>query len=117
MSIVTDIYNLIRDLMNEAEKRNDNELYSKLIDIKKQLNELDEENQRLKRTLDISEKMQYDEGAQSFSLSDNPDVHYCSICYGYNGTMIPMMNIKDRGLVCRVCDEIWFKKMPRNNVR
>lgn len=58
--------------------RNDNSLMwnlvedneASLIDIKKQVNELDEENQRLKKQLDIREKMTYDEGAQSFILPD-----------------------------------------------
>ena len=49
MSVVMDIYGLIRDLMTEAEKVKDDKLYSSLIDIKKQVNELDEENQRLKK--------------------------------------------------------------------
>ena len=53
MSVVMDIYGLIRDLMTEAEKVKDDKLYSSLIDIKKQVNELDEENQRLKKQLDI----------------------------------------------------------------
>ena len=60
MSVVMDIYGLIRDLMTEAEKVKDDKLYSSLIDIKKQVNELDEENQRLKKQLDIREKMTYD---------------------------------------------------------
>ena len=83
MSVVMDIYGLIRDLMTEAEKVKDDKLYSSLIDIKKQVNELDEENQRLKKQLDIREKMTYDEGAQSFILPDNPDIHYCSVCYAH----------------------------------
>lgn len=85
MSVVMDIYGLIRDLMTEAEKVKDDKLYSSLIDIKKQVNELDEENQRLKKQLDIREKMTYDEGAQSFILPDNPDIHYCSVCYAHDG--------------------------------
>lgn len=41
MSAVMDSYNLIKDLTNEAEKNRNNELYSSLIDIKKQVNKLD----------------------------------------------------------------------------
>jgi hypothetical protein len=33
MSAVMDIYNLIKDLMDEVEKNRNNELYSSLIDI------------------------------------------------------------------------------------
>lgn len=113
MSMVMDIYSLIRDLMTEAEKVKNDKLYSSLIDIKKQVNELDEENQRLKKQIDIREKMIYDEDAQSFTLPDNPDVHYCSVCYAYNGKMIPMLNNKERGLQCRICEEVWMKGIPR----
>lgn len=113
MSVVMDIYGLIRDLMTEAEKVKDDKLYSSLIDIKKQVNELDEENQRLKKQLDIREKMTYDEGAQSFILPDNPDIHYCSVCYAHDGKMIPMANNTDRGYLCRICEEVWMKGVPR----
>ena len=108
-----DIYSLIKDLLNVAEKISNDELYSKLIDIKKQVNELDEENQRLNKLLDIRDKISYDEGAQSFTLSDTPNVHFCSVCYGHNGKLIPMTHIENRGYVCRICDEIWFKHLSR----
>lgn len=114
MSVVMDIYSLIKDLMTEAEKVSNDKLYSSLIDIKKQVNELDEENQRLRKRLDIKDKMMYDEGDQSFTLSDNPDVHYCSVCYAHDGKMIPMSNSKERGFLCRICEEVWMKGMPRN---
>lgn len=113
MSVVMDIYGLIRDLMTEAEKVKDDKLYSSLIDIKKQVNELDEENQRLKKQLDIREKMTYDEGAQSFILPDIPDIHYCSVCFAHDGKMIPMANNTDRGYLCRICEEVWMKGVPR----
>ena len=83
MSVVMDIYGLIRDLMTEAEKVKDDKLYSSLIDIKKQVNELD------------------------------PDIHYCSVCYAHDGKMIPMANNTDRGYLCRICEEVWMKGVPR----
>ena len=109
MSVVTDIYGLIRDLLTEAEKAKNDTLYSKLIDIKKQVNTLDEENQALKKQLEIKENMVYSEDAKFFTLPSNPNIHYCSTCYGYNGKLIPMTN-GDRGLRCRICEEIWVKK-------
>ena len=112
MSVVTDIYSLIRDLLTEAEKAKNDTLYSKLIDIKKQVNTLDEENQTLKKQLEIKENMVYSDDAKSFTLPSNPNIHYCSTCYGYNGKLIPMTN-SDRGLLCRICEEIWFKNGTR----
>ena len=73
----------------------------------------DEENQRLKKQLDIREKMIYDEDAQSFTLPDNSDVHYCSVCYAHDGKMIPMANNTERGYLCRICEEVWMKGIPR----
>ena len=112
MSVVTDIYSLIRDLLKEAEKAKNDTLYSKLIDIKKQVNALDEENQTLKKQLEIKENIVYSDDAKSFTLPSNPNIHYCSTCYGYNGKLIPMTN-GDRGLLCRICEEIWFKNGTR----
>ena len=113
MSVVMDIYSLIKDLMGKAENAKDDKLYSSLIDIKKQVNELDEENQQLRRLLDIRNKMIYDEDAQSFTLSDKPDVHYCSVCYGHDGKMIPMLNKKENKFECRICEEVWMRGIPR----
>ncbi len=113
MSVVMDIYGLIKDLMKKAENAKDDKLISSLIDIKKQVNELDDENQQLRRLLDIRDKMIYDEDAQSFTLSDKPDVHYCSVCYGHDGKMIPMANNKEGGYLCRICEEVWIKGLPR----
>lgn len=107
-----EIYSLIQDLMNEAEKNKNEALYSNLITIEKQVNELDKENQSLKKQLDIREKMVYDEDAKSFTLPERPEKHYCSTCYGHSEKLIPMTN-GDRGLLCRVCEEIWMKGIQR----
>lgn len=112
MTVVTDIYGLIRDLLTEAEKAKNDILYSKLIDIKKQVDVLDEENKALKKQLEIKENMVYSDDAKSFSLPSNPNIHYCSTCYGYSGKLIPMAN-GNSGLFCRICEEIWFKNGRR----
>ena len=109
MAIVNDIYELIRGLLSDAEKAKNDTLYSKLIDIKKQVNDLDEENQLLKKQLDIRNTMEYSEDAKYFTLPSKPNIRYCSTCYGYDGKLIPMTN-GDRGYLCRVCEEIWMEK-------
>jgi hypothetical protein len=113
MSAVMDIYSLIKDLMDEAEKNKNEQLVSKLIVIEKQVNELDKENQELKKTLDIQEKRIWDDNNMSFTLPENSKVHYCSVCYGHSGKLIPMWDLPNRGLVCRVCEEIWMKGNQR----
>ena len=112
MSAVMEIYSLIKDLMVEAEKVHNDKLYSDLIDIKKQVNELDEENQRLKEQLRIKGQITYDDNGQSFTLVDNPKIHYCAVCYGNNSKLIPMMN-SNGVYTCRICEEIWRKQVLR----
>lgn len=112
MSVVMDIYSLIRDLIEEAEKNKNDKIVSELISIKKQINEIDEENQELKKQLDIRNKMIYDETAVSFTLPENSSIHYCSVCYGQSGKLIPMSYVGDK-LQCRICEEVWFKGIQR----
>lgn len=104
MSVIMDVYSLIKDLKAEAEKSKNEELISKLIVIEKQVVDIDKTNQELQRKLDIREKMMYDENVMSFTLPQNPNIHYCSICYGKNEQLIPIINGK-----CRCCEERWLE--------
>lgn len=113
MSVIIDVCNLIKDLMDEAQKNKNEQLVGKLIVIEKKVAELDKENQELKKALDIREKRIWDDDNMSFILPDNPKVHYCSVCYGHSGKLIPMMSTQNRGLLCRVCEEIWMKGNQR----
>ena len=111
MSAVMDIYSLIKDLTDEAEKNKNEQLISKLIFIEKQVNELDKENQELKKALDIQEKRIWDDGNMSFTLPGNPKVYYCSVCYGHGGRLIPMVDVYGDGILrCKICEEIFHNK-------
>ena len=112
MSVVMDIYSLICDLIDEAEKNKNDKIVSELISIKKQVSEMDEERQELKKQLDVRNKMVYADDAISFTLPENSSIHYCAVCYGYNGRLIPMSYVGDK-LQCRICEEVWFKGIKR----
>lgn len=112
MFMITDIYNLIKELMDEAEKNKNEKLYSKLIDIKKQMNFLEVENEHLKNELDIRNKRIFDENANSFTLPETKNIHYCSVCYGNSGKLIPMVRMNNKD-VCRICYEILAKGVVR----
>lgn len=110
MAAIMDIYNLIRDLIDEAKKNKNNDLYDKLIDIKMSLSELEEENRSLKEQLNLRYNVTYNEDNTAFTINDDKNkIQYCSICYGNNGKLIPYINGK-----CRVCEENWHKSFSQN---
>lgn len=110
MSIVKDVSDLCIELRNEARQNKQFELADKLCSIQDKLKELSEENDELRRQLSIKEKIKYDESDQTFILTDNPRIHFCSVCYGHSGTLIPVSDLGDGKYRCRVCEEIWHGK-------
>lgn len=101
---VTDIYNLIKELMNEAEKVKNDSLYSSLINIEKQVYDMDMENRKLKEQLDIRNNSVYDEKTNVYILPNKPNIKYCAVCYGSENKLIPINNGK-----CRKCEENWIR--------
>lgn len=102
MSAIKDIYDLIKDLLEEAETSKNESLMGKLITIEKSVYTMEKENQKLKEMLDIRKTMKYDESAETFTLPDNPNVHFCSICYGVKGKLVPTSK-NDGTFHCRNC--------------
>lgn len=104
MSTIMDIYTLVKDLIHEARSAKNEELVSKLIDIKSVINDLVDENKQLAEKLRIKDNMVYSEDCRYFTLPDKPNIHYCSVCYGYEGKLIPMDKHENR-YHCRICWE------------
>ena len=109
MSIVKELSDLCISLRNEARQNKLYDLADKIYLIQDKVKELENENEELHKQLDIQNKIKYDDGARSFIL-DNKDIHYCSICYGQNRKLIPMVDLGDGKLRCRICEEIWMGK-------
>lgn len=56
MGTVMDIYQLVRDLIDEAKKQKNLELVDKLIEIKLSLSEIEDENRDLKKKIEELEQ-------------------------------------------------------------
>lgn len=109
MSIVKELSDLCINLRNEARQNKQYDLADKIYLIQDKVKELENENEKLHKQLDIQNKIKYDEDPRSFIL-DNKDIHYCSVCYGQNGKLIPMSDLGNDKLRCRICEEIWMGK-------
>lgn len=103
MGSIIDIYNLIRNLIDEAEKQHNIELVSALIDIKKQVSDIENENKELKNKLEINESVtHHNEGTYITLNGDELNIHYCAICWGRDHKLIQMKENR-----CLECDIRW----------
>lgn len=112
MDMISSLYDLIKTAFEEARKKKQTELAEKILDIEIKVKELADENERLHKELDIVNNMIYDNNGESFTLPNNPNIHYCSVCYGHSKKLIPMVlsNTEEGKYLCRICNEIWFDK-------
>lgn len=115
MSLVKEIADLCIALRDEAKKEKNLDLVEKAINIEVKVKELSDENDELRKQLDITSKIKYDDNSASFILINNPNVHYCSTCYGQNNKLIPMIVTTDGKYKCRICEEIWMGKIRGGN--
>ena len=91
MGPIRDIYTLIRDLIDEAKKQKFYELADKLIDIKLAVSELQEENEKLKKRISLNERIIRHVDGNYVTLKDeNPEIKYCSTCWGKEGKLIQL---------------------------
>ena len=113
MSVVTDIYQLIKDLIDEAKEQKNIELVDKLIDIKLAVSELKDENVSLKKKLEIQDDIErHIEGNYITLKSDSLKIKYCSTCWGKDGKFIQLMDEIESTVYpnkCPVCFNNWLK--------
>lgn len=106
MNIFKDLSDMCIELRNEARQNKQFELADKICSIQDKIKEIQDENDNLRKELEIKDKIKYDEDCQSFTLDDN-SIHYCAICYGQSKKLIPMTKHKENNkLTCRICWEI-----------
>ena len=88
-----DLYQLIRDLIDEAHKQRNLELVEKLIDIKKMVSDLEDENKELKQQIEqVGKVIRHNDGTY-ITLEDDPlKIQYCAVCWGRDGKLIQMEN-------------------------
>lgn len=91
MGEIIDIYNLIRDLIDEAHKQKNAELVDKLIDIKRIVNDLEDENKELKKALKLKGEVERHNDGPYITIKDDPlKIRYCAVCWGRDDKMIQL---------------------------
>lgn len=104
MGEIIDIYNLIRDLIDEAHKQKNAELVDKLIDIKKMVSDLEDENRELKKSLELNGDIERHSDGTYITLKDDPlKIRYCAVCWGRDRKLIQMEEAD-------YCMECWIRR-------
>ena len=99
--MVVDLYNLVRDLINESKNQKNLELVDKLIDLKLAVSELQDENDFLKKKMEIINQVErHDDGNYITLKNDALKIRYCSTCWGRESKLI--QTAKETGN-CPVC--------------
>lgn len=101
MSLIKELTDLSINLRDEMEKSHNDQLASKLVNLQMMVMSLINENEALKKQLDISQNIDYDGVHQTYFTLKNDDkkVRYCAICYGYEGKLVPIY--QDGCLICQ----------------
>lgn len=113
MSAVIDIYQLVRDLIDEAKEQKNMELVDKLIEIKLKISDIEEENARLKKTLEQERNVERHLDGNYITLKDDElKIPYCSTCWGKDKKLIQLRDENDvtEGLPkCPLCFDNWLR--------
>ncbi|MBR3515807.1 MAG: hypothetical protein IKO10_05780 [Lachnospiraceae bacterium] len=107
-----DLYQLVRDLIEEAHKQKQLEMVDKLIEIKKAISELDDENEQLKKKLEIHDTIERHMDGNYVTLkNENPKIRYCSTCWGNDNKLIQLSENSERDPSlpqCPICFNNWL---------
>ena len=110
--MVMDIATLLINLIDEAKKQKNLELVDKLIDIKLALCELQDENNALRKELELQDSIIRHKDGNYITLSSDPqEIKYCSTCWGKNHTLIQINDEIDQSSVipkCPICLEAFM---------
>lgn len=112
MSAVKDVYDLVRDLVDEAKRQKNLELQEKLMDIQSLIFDIREENEQLKSRVAELEKCSIleselellDSGlyVKKTEKESGKNIRYCASCFQMHGKLIPVA-LGNRILVCPNC--------------
>ena len=108
-----DLYNLIKDLIDEARKKKNLELVDKLIEIKIAISDIQEENQKLKRLIEQQQNVERHQEDNYVTLKDDPlKIQYCSTCWGSENKLIQLREYNEDTKHyprCPICFDNWLK--------
>ena len=90
-----DLYQLVRDLIDEAKKQKNLELVDKLIEIKLAISDIQDENKKLKDELEQQQNVvRHSDGNYITLEDDQQQIKYCSTCWGNNHKLIQLSDDK-----------------------
>lgn len=89
--MIMDLYSLVRDLIEEAREQKNLSLVEKLIDIKLAISELQDENETLKKKLELQDEIVRHTEENYITLkNDGLHIKYCSTCWGNEQKLIQL---------------------------
>ncbi len=104
--MVMDLYQLVRDLINEAKEQKNLELVDKLIELKLAISEIQDENIELRKRLEQQKKIErHSEGTYITLKDDNLKIHYCATCWGTSQKLIQLASSTGN---CPICYNNWI---------
>lgn len=108
-----DLYQLVRDLIDEAQKQKNLKLVDKLIEIKLAISDIQEENKELKSELELQQNVvRHSDGNYITLENDQKKIRYCSTCWGNDHKLIQIGDAKiykEGYPQCPICFNNWLK--------
>ena len=99
--MIKDVYELVKDLIAEAKKQQNLEMVEKLIDIKIEVTELQDENRKLNEKIKLDDRIiRHEDGEYVTLKDDHVDIYYCSTCWGLDSKLI---QINKETMRCPIC--------------
>lgn len=113
MNMIMDLYQLVRDLIEEAREQKNIELVDKLIEIKLAISEIQDENHALKLQLEEQNQIVRHGEGNYITLSDDPlKIQYCSTCWGNDKKLIQLSDkteVLEGYPRCPICFNNWLR--------
>lgn len=116
MGTVMDIYQLVRDLIDEAKNQKNLELVDRLIEIKLALSEIEDENRDLKKKIEELEQSNIIEEdlellpkgyyIRKSEKAEGKDIKYCAACWQNNKKLMPYIDTIGSTKQCSNCHNI-----------
>lgn len=116
MGTFMDIYQLVRDLIDEAKKQKNHEMVDQLIEIKLALSDLQDENNELKRRIVeleqsniIEEDLDLQPQGYYIKKSDKEqgkNIRYCAACWQNNHKLMPYITSIGTAMQCSNCHNV-----------
>ena len=121
MGTVMDIYQLVRDLIDEAKNQKNLELVDRLIEIKLALSEIEDENRDLKKRIEELEQSNIIEEdlellpkgyyIRKSEKAEGRDIKYCAACWQNSKKLMPYVDSIGGAKQCSNCHNSLIKKV------